>query len=187
VTVTPVTFPIDYNAVRKALIATVTTVTKLICITEEPEVQNAPRPTNPYMSFKITTPGAKSGDDSVQWISGSKFNVGGQREMTVSFHCYGTSHEEAYNYMTLWQGSLELKTIQQLLRKSGIAVWIIGAVADLSQLLNTGYEGRSQMDVQFGLASNLTDDPGEIDTVGIQGTVETDSGTVSVDFTVPEE
>ena len=105
--------------------------------------------------------------------------------MSVSFHVYALDKDQAYNYMALWQACLDQFTTQEWLRRAGIAVWLIGNVADLSQLLNTGYEGRTQMDVQFGIASNLTEDLGAIEKVAVTGTIQTDTGTVVVPFTEP--
>ncbi len=181
------TFPVDYDEIRKTLVSTVTAVTKIPCIMDEPEIQNAPRPANPYFSFKITNPGGKNGDDTLQQIgSAGVLNIGGQRKMTVSFKSYGKTHEEAYKYMALWQASLEAPTVQQVLRAKGIAVWLNGSVVDLSQLLNTGYEGRAQLDVQFGIVSNLTDNPGYIEEVGVSGTVKSGTGSSTTAFNVPE-
>jgi hypothetical protein len=173
------TFPIDYSAIRQAFAAEIKAVTGLIAIIEEPVTQNAPRPCLPYFSFKLTTPGAKSGDDSTFYAGDGAttlFGKGGNRKMSVSFNCYAATQEEAYDYMALWQGSLELPNVQAVLRESGIAVWLIGTVADLSALLNTGYEGRSHMDVQFGIASNLVEDDGAIEHADITGTVDLGDG-----------
>ena len=167
-------FPIDYNLIRKALVDEIKAVTFLDqnhVIVEETEIQNSPRPKRPYMSFKIINPGEKIGDDSWDNVSDTKWNTGGVRKMTVSFHCYGTSHEEAYNYMGLWQASLNTEPTIQRLRQAGIAIWMVGNVADLSLLLNTGYEGRSQMETTFGIASNIISDFGEMDHVTIEGTI----------------
>ena len=103
--------------------------------------------------------------------------------MTVEFNSYGRSHEEAYNYMALWQGSLDLSNIQADLRTVGIGVWIIGNVADLSQLMNTGYEGRAHMECTFGIAFNISSDLSYIETVVAEGTVQTDSGANSISVT----
>lgn len=149
---------------------TVQYVTGLTCIVQEPNVQNAQRPPLPYMGLKLTTPAAHNGYDAMYLINDTTFGWGGNRKMSVSFHCYALTPEDAYNYMALWQGALALESVQNLLRRTAIAVWLIGNVADLSQLLNTGYEGRSQMDVQFGITSNMKEDLGEIDTVQISGT-----------------
>jgi len=177
--------PVDYNAIRAALATEVARVTNVPCVLEDPTVQNAPRPTNPgvapYFSFKLTSPGIKSGDDHSTYDgTGTIYNRGGQRKMMVSFQCYAQQQETAYNLMALWQGSLELEQVQENLRKAGIAVWVIGNVADLSALLNTGYEGRAQMDCSFGIASNLTQDLGQIDTAEVTGKVTFDGGEAEV-------
>ena len=184
--------PLDYNVLRKAFANEIAKVTGLTAILEEPETTNSPRPTKPYMSFKISRPGDKSGDDSKQQIFDmttspptptSVWNSGGVRKMTVEFNSYGRSHEEAYNYMALWQGSLDLSNIQADLRTVGIGVWIIGNVADLSQLMNTGYEGRAHMECTFGIAFNISSDLSYIETVVAEGTVQTDSGANSISVT----
>lgn len=181
----PFKIDLDYNAVRAALIQSIQFATGLDqnhTITAEAEAPNEPRPSLPYFSMKITTPGSRYGDDTKQNVldkdgnQTSVWNSGGPRKMTVSFDCYAKSHEDAYNLMGLWQGSLDEENIQSFLRAAGISVLIIGTVADLSQLLNTGYEGRAHMDCQFGLAMNLTSDLGVIDTSVIQGAIKTDQG-----------
>ena len=99
--------------------------------------------------------------------------------MTVSFDAYAESHEDAYNLLSLWQTALDEENTQALLREAGIAVWTIGTVADLSALLNTGYEGRAHMDCQMGIAMNLQSDLGEIAKVPIAGQV--DGNTISIE------
>lgn len=183
---TPV-FSIDFVAIRKAftdLMQESLLLDQDHVVFEEDEyvggVQN--RPSLPYASLKITTPAAKYGDDSKDNVKDAKgnlttkWNSGGPRKMTVSFHFYGRSHEEAYNYGSLWQSVLDTWPAQDDLRQSGVAVWDIGNVADLSQLLNTGYEGRAHLESTFGIAANIQTDSGEVQTVNTQGTVLTDSG-----------
>lgn len=181
------TFPIDFNDIRKALVAMVTAATGLTCILEEQKGEKGEaqtRPDLPYASLKITTPATRFGDDTTQPVSDTVINRGGQRRMSVSFHVYDVDQEDAYNAMALLQSKLDQFGTQELLRKSGIAVWIIGNVADLSALLNTGYEGRSQMDCQFGIAANLTEDVGQIKKVGITGTAHTDGSDATTSFEV---
>lgn len=181
-------FPIDFNNIRVTFAREIKKVTGLTAIYAEPEVQHEPRPKKPYFTFKLTVPAAKSGDDSKDVVySGSTpttvVNSGGVRKMTVVFDCYGKSHEEAYNYMGLWQTSLDLENIQEDFRAQGIAVWVIGDVADLSQLLNTGYEGRSHMECTFGIAMNLTSDLGEMDSGLVVGEIDTNQDIIDVDVT----
>lgn len=179
------TLPIDFEFIRVALNREVTKVVGDICIEAEPTTQDAERPKLPYFWMKITTPAARYGDDAVSYVSGTQFNVGGNRKMTVSFNCAGNSHTDAYNMMGKWHAAIGSPAIRNELRASGIAVWQVGPVADLSQLLNTGYEGRAQMDVQFGIASNLTQDLGAIESAEVTGTVDTQAGIVDDDFNVP--
>lgn len=106
--------------------------------------------------------------------------------MTVSFNCMGETHEEAYNLMALWQAQLDTPNVQEDLRRAGIAVWLIGNVADLSQLLETGYEGRSQMECTFGVAANITQVLGEMDSVEVKGKITDGVTVISTDITAPE-
>lgn len=187
-----ITKPIDFNEVRKAFIAEIMKVTGLDgnhVVVLQQEVPNSPRPTRPYMGMQFTTPAAKSGDDSKDYVSASKWNSGGVRKMSIQFDCYANSHEDAYNLMSLWQSSLDCWNVQEDLRRYGIAVWIIGNVADVSQLLNTGYEGRSQMDCTFGIAFNLEFDAGAEESVQVQGAVATNptgQTVIQTDQTIPE-
>lgn len=188
---------VDFNLIRTAFINALQYACGLDqnhTITEEGEEPNTPRPGLPYMGMKIITPGARFGDDDKTNVPDADgkgttvWNTGGPRKMTVSFDAYGNSHEEAYNLMSLWQTALDEENTQALLRETGIAVWIIGTVADLSQLLNTGYEGRAHMDCQFGLAMNLTSDLGAMETAVVHGSINTGQGnTVQTETTVTDE
>lgn len=169
--------PIDYVSITTTLVREIKRVSLIECIIDEPKVTNAPRPCPlPYFSFKLTSPGIKQGDDSKSYTQKNDttlvVNTGGVRKMMVSFQCYATDEREAYEYMSLWQSCLDQLTTQENLRRAGIAVWVIGNVADLSQLLNTGYEGRAQMDVSFGIAANLEEEFGAITKVGVTGTID---------------
>lgn len=173
-----VVFPADFTKMRKAIVDELQLCSQRVVIVSEPETQGAPRPPKPYFSMKFMTPSIKQGDDSVSYVSGTVVNHGGQREMVVSFNCFGCTHEEAYNYMTRWQSWLELETAQARLRKAGIAVWKSDHLRDVSLLLETAFEGRSQMDVHFGFAANLTEDLGAIETIHVTGAATTDQGQV---------
>jgi hypothetical protein len=187
-------FPINYDKLRKALVDEVQKITHLTCIVAEPESQNWPRPPKPYFTVKMVSPAIKQGDDSAENVlddmgaSTEVWNRGGQRKLVVDFNCYAKSHEQAYDYASLWQSSLELETVQADLRRSGIAVWLATNVADLSALLNTGYEGRAHLQVEFGIASNLTEDLGSIETINVDGVTTSDQNidnAVHMDMTAP--
>lgn len=177
---------VDYNLIRKTIAQQVQGVTGLTCVLEEPEGPVDKRPKLPYFSFKITSPGIKSGDDSKQNVPKSPLtNSGGSRKMVIDFNCYAVTHEEAFDFMATWQTALDLEDIQMNLRAVGIAVWVIGTVADLSKLLNTGYEGRAHLDCSFGIAMNLQSDLGYIAIATVEGAVATDQNkTVQTSETV---
>lgn len=165
-------FPIDFDALRVAIVREVQLTTALTCIVADlKQGMNLPRPALPYFTMKITTPAARYGFDSTQPVSGYVTVRGGPRRMSVSFQVFTQDQETAYNYMTLLQSAFDLFTVQARLREAGIAIWTIGTVADLTSLLNTGYEARAQMDVQFGIAANLTEDTGAIESVSATGNV----------------
>lgn len=161
--------PVQFSDFRKAIVAIVEQVTGLKCIRLQPSTPDAPRPPLPYFGYKITTPGKARGEPSFQSFSASNFNYGQQMEMIVSFQCYAKDQDDAYSYMVLWQNALNLANVLEDLRRKGLAVWDFSDVADLSELLNTGYEGRAHLDVNFGYASNLGADLGEIAEAQIQG------------------
>jgi hypothetical protein len=183
------TFPVNHVAIQQGLVTVISGITQTLVLMEEPETQGDPRPmggpkAQPYVGIKVSIPAQKSGDDSKDYDSVTElWNSGGVRMMTVVFNTYGRTHEEAYQYGTLIQSSLDLEDVQQTLRElsTPIAVWTIGTVADASQLLNTGYEGRSRLEVTFGIASNLESDLGYIDSVEVQGTITLEDGTGTVD------
>lgn len=184
----PPILPFNFTEFRVAMVREVQRVTGLKCIREEPVTPNSPRPALPYFSFKVTSPGTHFGYASQVYTgTDTTFLASGQRRASVSFHCYAPDQEAAYNYMSLWQMALDMIETQTALRESGIAVWTIGDVADLSQLLNTGYEGRSQLDATFGIAFNKTEDLGTIETIEVEGTIDIGAEEVEQDFTIEDE
>lgn len=189
---------LNYNVIRAQLIRAIQFSTGLNpnnTIVMEQEAPGSKRPSLPYMGMKIINPGRRFGDDTQQNIStgmpavsSEVWSSGGPRGMTVSFHSFAESHEDAYNLMSLWQTSLDEPTTQSLLRQAGIAVWLIGSVEDLSQLLNTAYEGRAHMDCEFGIAMNVTSNLGEMDSVTVDGQITTDQGQIQdISVTVSSE
>lgn len=167
-------FAIDYDALRVALVAAVRAATGLEqnhVIVAEPEQPGAPRPAAPFATLKIISGARAFGDDGAEQLSDTLWRFRGPRAMVVSFQFFGRSHEEALAYAAHWQAALGLPTIQARLAQGGLAVWNQGAVADISALMQTGYEGRASIDVTFGIASTLEVDLGTIETAPVTATV----------------
>lgn len=175
--------PIDYDAIRRALVSAVAQATGLDVehvVMAEPEIPNAPRPTLPYVSMKLTSAAIRYGQDALTVDAQGVQHLGGQRGIVVSVNTYGRSHEEAYGVMAALQFGLDNPAVLDPLRAAGIAVWWQGAVGDLSMLLETGYEGRAQMDVFLGVAGNIQS---AVDTVGSVEVVGNIQGATAVDIT----
>lgn len=184
--------PIDYNQIRKTLCNQVTASTGLLCVLYEPEQVKDSRPKLPYFTMKIMGVAGKVGDDSYSQAGteespSTQWNFGGTRRLTVSFECYGNTHEEAYSYMQAWMAALDTIPVQQNLQGAGVPFWQCLDITDASELLNTGWEGRAIMDAYFGVVSNVTVDLGAIEAVPIEGEIISDSGTFDVEYTIQEE
>lgn len=135
--------------------------------------QSEPLPPRPCVTMKITDGPRRTGyQDNMVFIGGStgtKYNVGGQRLMTVSFQIFGNTkihRPMAYQLAVDLNSSLSLQTVLDSLRGGGISVLTQGEPINITALEETEYEERAQFDVLFGLAQNVVDDPGIIEHVG---------------------
>ena len=104
--------------------------------------------------------------------------------MVVGWDAYGTSQEQAYGVLAALMAALDTVPVSDVLEMAGLAHHNTDAVADVSALLNTAYEGRAHMDSEFGMMSRLQLDAGRMDSADISGTVATDDGIITVDTTV---
>lgn len=178
----PATFPIDYAVIRTSIARAMLGASGLQTyqvMMAEVEQPNAQRPPKPYYSFKIVNAAIRYGSDVESNIDPSMpgmFNYGGPRGMMISFNAYGRSHEEAYNYMALWQSALEQPATRAILEADGIAFANASDIRDLSQLLNTGYEGRAQMDGDFNIAFNSQSLNDTIEQVTVNGNILSSDG-----------
>lgn len=113
--------------------------------------------------------------------------VSGMREITVSCQAYvgepdnvdPTKH--ALHLMTVAQTSLDLPATITTLSASGLAVVSNGDVTDISEIVGEAFASRANMDVIFGLASNVTARVGYINTTQISSS-SSDFGWVDKEF-----
>ena len=132
--------------------------------------QRAPRPLPPYVGLNIISGPRKVGDDNLRQDSPGVFFAAGMRYFTLSVNVYGDNANEIASNLT---DSLELPSIQELLRKSDIAIVTTSDVRILDQLLETDVEGRAQFDFQFATSVNKVDDGvGYIDKVEITNEID---------------
>lgn len=162
--------------------------------------QRGDQPDTPYGTIKITSgPIVLGHDEERQPDTGdtsSDVLISGQRRVLISMNIFSNNDQQrpggpdvpgALQMMSNVRDSLELPTVYQALNDQGITMNDRGQVQNLSALLETTWQERSQLDVTFGYASNIGDTPGSIDqvTVGgiVQGSVDP-SGIVAIDQTV---
>lgn len=151
------TNPIDYDALRIAVLDAVALVTGLDAnhmIAAEGEEPNWPRPSTPYLTYKLTSAAIDTGMPD-EWIDDQyQYNASGMLSCAISLNTYGTTHEEAHNLMGKVRIGLRMTPAQQLLNSSNVALWNTGTILDLTELQDTGYLGRAQMTLNMGMASH---------------------------------
>lgn len=188
--------PIDFDAVRIALVRAVSVGTGLPesqVIMLEGEGLDAPRPKSPYFGILITTPSIKAGFDWMVPVPDEQgqptglFYYRGPRTMNVSFDCFARTHELAYGLMSAWQSALDQGPTLDALDFGGMSVADIGAVADLSALLNTSFEGRAHLDVSFGLMASVAVNVGQIATVPLTSQIHADGRVLTSTTIVTKE
>ncbi len=142
---------------------------ELLVIIDRPGKQRPPRP---YMTVRMLTPVQKLGStDNLTHISDSKWCQSGQRMFVISIVAYEKGEREdvfeAQDRLIRIQDSVEDPNLKGALEEAGLAVWQTDDILDTTELLETGYEPRAQLDITMGIASNRTIDLGAIEEVRI--------------------
>ena len=113
---------------------------------------NAPRPTKPYLTLKITGPNRVMIIDPRRYnAAADKFRFETQRRYNVSFQSYGVEHTDVLDEIILGTQDPDFK---EILKNCDIGVEIRGNVIDITGLVSTGWEKRGSLDISF-LASKI--------------------------------
>lgn len=148
---------------------------------EEVTGKDAPRPAGPYITLKIISgPRKLSLGDELRFNgkeSGDRnFNLVGQRAYTLSIKSFRSGHADALEEIST---CLDDPDFYQILKDKGcIAVTNRGDVIDITSPLDTGFEGRSSLDIFFNSSNNKETGVGLIEGVEIKGELETESGKI---------
>ena len=148
---------------------------------EEVTGKDAPRPVGPYITLKIISgPRKLTLDDETRFNgkdSGSRnFNLVGQRAYTLSIKSFRAGHNDALSDIST---CLDDPDFYELLKeKACIAITNKGDVLDISGMLDTGFEGRSSLDIFFNSSNNKETGIGLIEGVQVEGKLESESGKV---------
>lgn len=138
--------------------------------------ENGPRPTRSYVSLTIITDRrVGQPNESLVRLTGTPPNeVGTQtlrwnKDLTLNVQTYGP---RAHELIQALEESLALLVVQDMFGAAGLALRDIGDVKDISEALDEQTEPRKTMDLVFGRAVAVTQQPGWIETVDYSGTTE---------------
>lgn len=135
---------------------------------EELTGSDAPRPQGPYLTLKIISGPRYVQEDDWKTIENDEtVTISGQREYTVSIKAFRSGHNDA---LSLVQARLQDPDFyDQLKASANISVSNKGDVIDISGKLETGYEGRSSLDINFYSSNNISTGIEVFDRVKIDG------------------
>lgn len=153
---------------------------------------DAPRPPRPYATLLIGVI-QPIGQDYLGDVNedGARI-IRGTRELTVSVAVYEkpSAHpNEAAMKAEAMRNSLRKQSVRHDFADKGIVYVDDFGVQDLTQLIDTTFEGRAEVDLLFRTTSEIEDDVGFIQTVEVEGEIsKTEDGpTMKREFTVALE
>ncbi len=143
--------------------------------------QKGPQPAVPYATISITGPRPASSPwpslvqsyDAAQ-PQGSEIEMRAvfEREITVSVQAYtaATRGDSSAKALLSRAGArLGLPGVLDALRAAGLALVGTGDTQDVSALLDTAYQGRAALDLQFLVSDEVAERTGYVETLGITG------------------
>lgn len=141
------------------------------------EDQSEQRPSGEYASLKVIAGPQRIGHD-VLLNSTPEFSISGLREFTLSVNLYRT---DALERVTRLHSKIQDPLILEMFQAIGLAYISETTIRDLTRPVGPRFEKRFQFDVRFRLADNIATDPGWIEVVHAEGTVD---GSIGPDITI---
>ena len=152
-----------YDWVKSELAGTDVTADKIMWL-----AQDAPRPARPYVGLNVLVGPGRVGHDALTEVTPGVYDLVGVREMTCSVNVYG---ERADQFVDQLMCSLEKPTVQERLATFGLAMIEQSDPTDLTALIETRWEARSQFDVRFRVTSKTRDNVGYVQKVELTNQV----------------
>lgn len=156
---------IDYENVKTALYDWASLVLPLTVpvIYYQP---NAPRPEVPYVTLHILSSVSIHQD----WSDNNINNAGilsmkGDRQFTLQIQSYGG---DVITRLESLRTSLQMQSVLDTLRDEGIAFYQSFQINDITELVDSEFEKRAQMDILFGIAQTYNDNVGFFEEVELQ-------------------
>jgi len=149
--------------------------------------QAAPRPATPYATISLGNPRTVGLDDA-----GALTDPGapayasramrGDRIITTSIQVFGAG---AMDYIRAASNALNKEATKDALSAAGVAPVDIGTLTDLTELLETEFEDRAGLEVEFVFADEYTDTVPLVEHVTAVGTYDPGSKTDTIQADKP--
>ena len=119
---------------------------------------NAPRPNQPYLTLFLSSIDQVSWD----WYSQSsnaagEINMHGDRRFTLQLQAYGN---DPLTVLENLRTSLQKQSVLDTLRANGLSFYNFLAINDITDLVDSKFEKRAQMDLRFGIGQSYIDATG---------------------------
>ena len=143
---------------------------------------NAPRPTVPYVTLYLNSVVSVGQDwTEAEADSTGTVDMKGDRQFTLQVQGYGN---DPLTVLENIRTSLQKQTVLDTLRANGIAFYQSLNIGDITELVDSQFERRAQLDILFGIAQIYTDTPGYFDEIEVQEIIENQIGDVVYDETI---
>lgn len=156
---------IDLSAVKTALYTWANTASGITVVFAD---QSAPRPAKPYISLKVTGLNSIGHDYEGLPDATGDASFRGNREFQVYAQTIGSN---AIQYAEALHSSLEMRASRDQLATAGIVFVENLGINDITELLETEWEERAQIDFRFRIASVDTENVGLIEHVEVTQTI----------------
>jgi hypothetical protein len=173
--------PIDFSSIKNSLYDWVSSVVPvgMPVIYYQP---NAPRPTIPYLTLYLSTVNAVNQD----WTSSSVDVNGvaemkGDRQFILQIQAYGN---DPLTVLENVRTSLQKESVLDTLRGNGIVFYQSITINDITDLVDSEFEKRAQLDISFAIGQVYDDTLGYFDTMEIEEVILNVDGTIVYDETV---
>ena len=126
---------------------------------------NAPRPDLPYVTLSMLSFSQVGWDYIPRPDTNGDAELTGDREFTLQMQAFG---DNAFGILEDIRTSLQKPSVLDTLRDDGIVFVNQNEITNVTALLDTEWEPRASMDIQFRVAQTAEDDLGKIETVELQ-------------------
>lgn len=126
---------------------------------------NSPRPIVPYLTIFLSLSNAIGYDYTSpnSDINGDVY-MKGDRQMIVQLQAYG---DEPLNVLENIRTGLQKQTVLDILGAGGMSFLTSFGINDITDLVDSQFERRAQLDISLAIAQEYFDNPGFFDTIEV--------------------